>query len=438
MISFLTWEQRWWGAATELLSAAKEVLSGGPIDAAKIEECNFAAEKAMKCVARLSSILRSNRVTELEGRNCHPLSPESEDPWGETARLVRSVLRSVGTGDEDDLNHIARARVVERRLSDAIDGETQLSIAKARVVSLEKSLSSRSKEIGLQNARLSELEQLLAQTMDHQTTTASRSPDKKAKLAKEVDTLKEENRVLNEAMETLHAQVDEYEREIKALKAVGRAAAPPSARKPPRKSASFGGELHSSVLGEFAPAGPLVSAPKALALEAALFRPALSAARTEAMAWKAKAVGNTMASLRPLSVSKPGRKTHECAEALSLAEAKLRSTRATFSVVDLSKSGGAARSRIRHREEIRRGAEAAERLGEAVRRAHDALSELSSAGGGVFPAKRDGLSQGKGGALVGRVTVTGSGGGDGGGVGRIVPLVVNAHELRGLHSHLLQ
>eukprot|EP00566_Odontella_aurita_P003324 CAMPEP_0113548030 /NCGR_PEP_ID=MMETSP0015_2-20120614/12676_1 /TAXON_ID=2838 /ORGANISM="Odontella" /LENGTH=1474 /DNA_ID=CAMNT_0000448633 /DNA_START=17 /DNA_END=4441 /DNA_ORIENTATION=- /assembly_acc=CAM_ASM_000160 len=424
----------WVESAKAMFDSVKSLLSGSKMDFAKVADCDSAADGALRFVAKVSSCVRSNKIVAEEGQSSHALSPESRDPWEHMANLVRKVR--IISGDEEDLNYIIRAHVVESQLTEAIDNETKLSLSNARASSLEKSLASRSKEIGLQNARLSELERLLSQTST-QSTAIAKSPAGKAKSStEEVRSLKEENRVLNEAMETLYAQVDEYEKEIKSLKSFGKLAA--SAKKTPRKGSSFGADL---AIG--ADVSILASAPKALALEAALFRPALSAARSDASKWKAKSIEDTILGLPPLSVPKLGRTVAEseglnCSEELLRASSQLRLARASFTVVDLSTPslnqpmrGRKTQSRVQLQMEMQKSSAAFDRLQEATCDAHDLLSKLSSTGGTMAPLTSSAFRVGKEGTLLGKISLRG------GDMRRVVPLVVNRHEMRGFHSQLL-
>ena len=100
----------------------------------------------------------------------------------------------------------------------------------------------------------------------------------------------------------------------------------------------------------------------ALKFEAAMFRPALQAARTEATMWKAKTIENKIASLPPLSVpncvalaniqpqdgeestlplSSMNSNLLQCKEELVLAASAVRLAKAAVSVVDLTKSKSA-------------------------------------------------------------------------------------------------
>jgi dynactin 1 len=83
-----------------------------------------------------------------------------------------------------------------------------------KIAMLEKNLSSRSKEIAMQNARLSELEKLLAKSSVQGPNRVQKSPTVTEELMK----LKEENRVLMDAVDVMQQQVDDYESELKMMK----------------------------------------------------------------------------------------------------------------------------------------------------------------------------------------------------------------------------
>jgi len=278
----------------------------------------------------------------------------------------------------------------------------------------------------------------------NQIATVTKSPTKKSSSStEEIETLKEENSVLSEGMEFLQSQIDEYEREIKAMKTVNTPIKPGGGRRRlARKGTSFGVDLSQSLSES---TGQSISAPKALALEAALFRPALSTARSEASAWKGKSIGNAILSLQPLSVPRPGRSSPNNVESLALASTQLRLAKASFAVADLSPTskkenddrhgyGGRLCSRVQLREELRKSAMATSRMEEAVAHAHDTLVGVSSLGSGVGndAIVKSIRTVGKGDKMLGRVTVPGDE------TKRAVSLIVNLHELHSLHSYLLQ
>lgn len=198
------------------------------------------------------------------------------------ARTIRSK-----DGDEDDVNYLVRARTIENSLEDAVESVPELSLAKTKVSSLEKSLALRSKEISMQNARLSDLEKMLARS---NAQPSSRLVASQAS-SEEVKSLKQENRYLSEAMDVLHRQVEEYENEIRA-----RDSKTPTKRRPRR---SFTPESRSSSQDSMRDGEDGIKS----AFEAALFRPALQAARRDAAQWKTKATINTLLELPPLKVS---------------------------------------------------------------------------------------------------------------------------------------
>lgn len=198
------------------------------------------------------------------------------------ARTIRSK-----DGDEDDVNFLVRARTIENTLEDAVESVPELSLAKTKLSSLEKSLALRSKEISMQNARLSDLEKMLARS---NAQPSSRLVASQAS-SEEVKSLKQENRYLSEAMDVLHRQVEEYENEIRA-----RDSKTPTKRRPRR---SFTPESRSSSQDSMRDGEDGIRS----AFEAALFRPALQAARRDAAQWKMKATINTLLELPPLKVS---------------------------------------------------------------------------------------------------------------------------------------
>ena len=94
----------------------------------------------------------------------------------------------------EDVNFLIRARSIEQSLEQAVEKEPKLALANAKVASLEKSLNLRSKEIAMQNTRLSELEKLLARTSAQPATPLIKSAELTS--SEEINNLKQENRVV--------------------------------------------------------------------------------------------------------------------------------------------------------------------------------------------------------------------------------------------------
>jgi len=158
-----------------------------------LNSCKTAADKSRSELAKLLSALRSSNLNQNDNQGYHVLSPEANDSWNCVASIARSV-RSVD-GDEEDVNYMMRAREIERRLDSAIENEPKLTLANTKVASLEKSLASRSKEIAMQNVRLSELEKLLAKTSSTSKRSIGNASDIKS--SEEFNSLREENRVVS-------------------------------------------------------------------------------------------------------------------------------------------------------------------------------------------------------------------------------------------------
>ncbi|KAL3921830.1 MAG: hypothetical protein SGILL_002543, partial [Bacillariaceae sp.] len=286
----------WRSSADDLLgNVYNMLLSEEGLTPDSVGACEAATDEVVKTVSHFASVLRSANLTDTNDNNYHPFSPEVADVW-EGVTLLAKAIRSKD-GDQEDINYLVRARTIEHSLEDAVEAVPALTVANSKVASLEKSLSSRSKEIALQNARLSELEKLLAKT---NAQPSSRIVSSQMVSSEELSSLKQENRVLEEAMDVLHRQVEEYENEIRVLRdsktptkgvrsrAPRRAFTPDSSlRDRSRSSENLSGLDEEGHLGAF---------------EAALFRPALLAARKDAAQWKAKATIEKLLSLPPLDV----------------------------------------------------------------------------------------------------------------------------------------
>ena len=211
-----------WRAASDNLlgNIYNMLLSGDGLLPENLEACEASTDEVLRLVAGFASALRSKNLHSTEEALFHPFSPEVADVWEGVTVLCRSI-RSMD-GDEEDINYLVRGRYIEHALEDAIEKEPKLQLANNKVASLEKvsavaliycclvclfsrelishrfycilqSLASRSKEIAMQNARLAELEKLLARTSAQPSAVM-----KSAQLtsSEEVNSLKEEIRVV--------------------------------------------------------------------------------------------------------------------------------------------------------------------------------------------------------------------------------------------------
>jgi len=347
-------------ACDEVLeSVRKALLEGDGISMDELKATDVTVEAAAKLMSQVSSVLRAAKLNTQENGMFHPLSPEAQDSWYSLSRLATKV-RAID-GDSEDTNFLMRARSIEHRMADAVANEPKLSLANSKVSSLEKSLATRSKEIAMQNARLSELEKLLTKS------SAKPSPVKissAVKSSEELNSLKEENRMLMEAMDVLQEQVGGYENEIRMLnsmKSPKRAGSgkPDSRRKSiDVKSLGAMGKRQQSVanLGNDA-----ASLAQVGVLEAALFRPALSDAIKTAAKWKNASLSKALQELPALSIpgtvdAAPGNeesKENSFGDALdnlshlSSAMSAFRMEQASIQVVDLGKSSVRSRTQLR-------------------------------------------------------------------------------------------
>lgn len=127
----------WKEASLELLETMKETFSAkAEFTKKEVTKCESVAESTMRILAQFSSALRvANLNSEVDGKY-HPLSPESKDAWEGVSILARA-MRSVD-GDADDVNYLLRARALENQLAEAVESVPKLSIANAKVSTLEK------------------------------------------------------------------------------------------------------------------------------------------------------------------------------------------------------------------------------------------------------------------------------------------------------------
>merc|ERR1712194_819723 len=383
-------------------------------------------------------------------------SAEFGDSWGGICAIVSGV-RSVD-GDAEDVNYLMRAGAIENQLAEAVQNEPKLTIASAKIASLEKSLSSRSKEIQMQNSLIAELETLISKS-----SVSLMSPMKGHRTSGPPSTpvatqqLKEEVRVLQEALDVMRKQEEEYEKEIRSLKDKSR---------PSRGVRTAGGRVtpkkntmdFEATLNQLGQASGSKSAGtsrdvllESISLETALFRPALSSAVQSASYWKSMAIGSALSKLAPLNVPVPAHsvpsvagsearsgldnllshcghnsstQAHRNMEELALARNGARLAKASFSIVDLSKSYISPRTQLQKERQKEQGAQS--RLQKAT--AAWLMSAETDSLASVLPA-----SYTSGGSPLGRITLPCRDG-----VGFVAPLMVSNVELRNLHSSLVQ
>ena len=332
---------------SDMSECIRAAFSEKSVSSDGVDNCSSLLDEILSVTGQLSALLRKVDLRASDESTFHCLSPEFGDSWGGVTDVVAQI-RAID-GDSEDINYLMRARAIEQQLSDAIANEPKLLISTTKIASLEKSLSSRSKEISIQNARIAELESLISKA-----PTSPMSPMKSSAVAPPtVDTqdIKEEVRVLKEALSVMEQQAEEYENQIRLLKDKS-----PKARSRMRQSAtpkkSIDIEATISQLGTGSKSSGTSSRDamlETISLETALFRPALSSATQSANYWKAKAMESALSKLTPLNVatkassmpSSMAQKREEWSrstEEMDLARNELRLAKATFDIVDLSKS----------------------------------------------------------------------------------------------------
>jgi dynactin 1 len=122
----------WKDKSVAVLGSIRGLLLNGD----DLEPFNKMTEGALKDLLRFSSALRSANLIPNEDESFHALSPETEDVWERVSRLTRSI-RAID-GDEEDVNYLLRARAIEHHLGEAVENEPKLSLANAKLASLEK------------------------------------------------------------------------------------------------------------------------------------------------------------------------------------------------------------------------------------------------------------------------------------------------------------
>jgi len=311
----------------------------------------------------------------------------------------------------------------------------------------------------MQNSRLAELESLLAKA----PAASPMSPLKGATLpgpaVTSVDTLKlkEEVRMLQEALDVMQKQSEEYEKEIRSLKdksrpsrgvrtSVGRI----SPKKSPMDLEATLSKLGQAAGSKSAGASSRDVLLESISLETALFRPALGSAVQSANYWKSKAMGSALSKLSPLNVtiaaqSFPSSIGNEARtvlddqlsqggvnamdrtdriDELTLARNEARLAKASFSIVDLSKKDVSSRAQLHENQQKERVAQL--RLQAAT---SSWLKSTQAKSHSFLPLSSELRADNP----LGRITLPCRDGMD-----FIAPLEVNNAELRNLHSFLVQ
>jgi dynactin 1 len=339
---------QWKKEASEVMDCVhKLVLSSAPSSAENVEACELAVAKTLKALAVLSHSLRGAGLNPTEDERVHALSPEADDAWERLTDIVRSI-RGID-GDEEDVNYLIRAHDIEVGLQQAVENQPKLAQAEAKLATLEKILSSRSKEISMQNAKMSELEKHLAKSS---TGALGRSHTSDLKSVEEYNSLKEENRVLIEAMDVMSRQVDEYENEIRILKDFKSPKRGAGGGRTPRRSVSSIGAMGDLGSPAHSRGGAVDEATLATvgALEATLFRPALQAALRDVARWKSEATVQAIMHLPPLPCAEEYKLDDRDADDLMQLESALslyRLEKASTRLVDLKHPTKSPRVQLR-------------------------------------------------------------------------------------------
>jgi hypothetical protein len=235
-------------------------------------------------------------------------------------------------------------------------------------------------------------------------------------------------------MDVLHQQVEEYENEIRFRKDIK---SPKSAQRNSTKSRAspFSPGL-STGAGKVGEDVQYASPAAAGALEAALFRPALQAARRDASMCKAHSFAAALSTLPPLpgaftmsrNAESEESKEPESAEmlqtlsiSLSRARSLARLEKASISIVDLRKTNKSSRFALM--DSMAKSYSAEMNLAEAVSAAERWLSDKDGS-----PVN---LGDSTTRLLVGRVKIAGEN-------PSVVPITVNTPTLQRLHMHMLQ
>ena len=325
-----------------LFDCVKTTFEEQNITRDEVNNISVVLEQVVSSARSLSALARKAELGGNHETNNHYLSAEFGDAWGGITEIV-SQVRAID-GDSEDVNYLMRSTAIENQLAEAVEKEPQLAIANTKIASLEKSLSSRSKEISMQNSRITELEQLLARSSASPMSPVKVSmPPASPAITADTQKLKDEIRMLQEAVDVMQSQADEYEKEIKSLKSKpSRGVRTAGGRTTPKKT-PMDLEATLSQLGQASASKSAGSSSRdilleSISLETALFRPSLASAAQSANFWKARAMGSALSKLSPLSDHPLSQKTDQAQllNELALAKNELRSAKASFSIVDLS------------------------------------------------------------------------------------------------------
>ena len=334
------------GVATEWMTASQMLLdnikamftSKTAFKVATLLQCENASDVVIKALSQLSSSLRAADLNAEVDAGAHPFSSEVKDPWSGITCLAQSV-RAID-GDRDDVHFIVRAQKTEQRFAEAIENVPKLDAATLKIATLEKSLSSRTKEIAMQNARLSELEKVMTKSSINTMPIAKMSVV--ASSAEEIGNLKEENRVLTEAIDVLQHQVDEYEYEIRAVKDP-KSPKVRGATTPRRATTGLFSSGRSTRGIDDISGGTETSPASVAAFEAVFYRPILASTQRETSHWKAMSMSSTLLDLPSLSFPNGSSLFGESKEQdspfamLEAARSALRLAKASTSLVDLTR-----------------------------------------------------------------------------------------------------
>lgn len=376
----------WVSASQMLLDNIKAIFSAKTVfNVATLIHCETASDVVIKALSQFSTSLRVADLNADVDAGAHPFSSEAKDPWSGITCLAQSV-RAID-GDREDVHFIVRAQKTEQKFAEAIENEPKLDAATLKITSLEKSLLSRTKEIAMQNARISELEKVMTKSSINKIPIAKKSVDVSS--VEEIGNLKEENRVLTEAIDVLQHQVDEYEYEIRSVKDP-KSPKPRGVTTPRRVTTSMFSSGRSTRGSEDISGGADTSPASVAAFEAVLYRPILASTRRETSHWKAIAMSSTFLDLPSLSFPNGSSLFRESKEddnpfaMLDAARTALRFAKASTSIVDLTTPS----KRALYFHAMTKTANAEVTLKDAIKQAQPFIANLNTAS---FPLGTDTL-----------------------------------------------
>jgi len=266
----------------ECLASAKALAAAikANIESEDMSKISSALDVAQESLSKCLKSARSG------AKGTHPISPKNLNSF-ESCRKYQEEIRAGSSSIWD-----GRAAKLQQKLLRHAKAEEKVAEITSNFDTTKASLDAKEKEIALLKVKVTQFEDLLSSRKQGTSSAGAKDDDQDNE---GLDSLKKENGMLNQAIEVLHAQVEEYESELKILRGVG--------GKGSKTKSPMRGGRRSTVAHTVSQGGGLTSMDDASLLSdgaAEVFRPLLRAARLEAASWKNKVVVNAIEGLPPL------------------------------------------------------------------------------------------------------------------------------------------